>query len=238
MNDEQFAHRVERTARAFPYPPTPDIAFAPRARQPARRPLRRFAWAAVIVVAVFFGMLAIEPVRAAVLEVLRIGGVEVWIGGAPPTPLPLPTNLLDLAGATTLEAARAAVDFPLRLPPDFPPPDYVFVQRGPGQMVIMAWTDPDAPDRVATSLFQIGGGVSAQKMLGEGAFEQTEVNGQPALWTTAPHVVRFIRDGQPEEGYALLVEGHALIWAEGGVTYRLETRLPLREAIALAEALR
>ncbi|MCZ7544876.1 MAG: hypothetical protein M5R40_15740 [Anaerolineae bacterium] len=111
MNDEQFAHRVERTARAFPYPPTPDIAFAPKARQPARRPLRRFAWAAVIVVAVFFGMLAIEPVRAAVLEVLRIGGVEVWIGGAPPTPLPLPTNLLDLAGATTLEAARAAVDF-------------------------------------------------------------------------------------------------------------------------------
>ena len=35
-----------------------------------------------------------------------------------------------------------------------------------------------------------------------------------------------------------LVTGHALIWTEGNVTYRLETSLSLPEAVRVAESLR
>ena len=36
----------------------------------------------------------------------------------------------------------------------------------------------------------------------------------------------------------LLVEGHALVWEEGDITYRLETSLSLDEAVKIAESLR
>ena len=35
-----------------------------------------------------------------------------------------------------------------------------------------------------------------------------------------------------------LIEGHILIWAEEETTYRLETKLPLPEAVRIAESLR
>jgi hypothetical protein len=34
-----------------------------------------------------------------------------------------------------------------------------------------------------------------------------------------------------------MIEGHVLIWTEGEVTYRLETKLTLDEAIKVAESL-
>lgn len=34
-----------------------------------------------------------------------------------------------------------------------------------------------------------------------------------------------------------LIEGHVLIWAVGSVTYRLETDVPLDEAVKTAESL-
>jgi hypothetical protein len=34
-----------------------------------------------------------------------------------------------------------------------------------------------------------------------------------------------------------LINGHVLIWEEGNITYRLETALPLEEAIKIAESL-
>ena len=35
-----------------------------------------------------------------------------------------------------------------------------------------------------------------------------------------------------------LVEGHVLIWTENNVTYRLETGLPVEQAIKIAESLK
>jgi hypothetical protein len=35
-----------------------------------------------------------------------------------------------------------------------------------------------------------------------------------------------------------LIEGHVLIWTEGEITYRLETDMPLEEAVRVAESLR
>ena len=42
----------------------------------------------------------------------------------------------------------------------------------------------------------------------------------------------------PEEAIHDIIDGHVLIWAEGNMTYRLETNQSLEEAIKTAESLR
>lgn len=46
-----------------------------------------------------------------------------------------------------------------------------------------------------------------------------------------------VPSGSRHAGVAL-VEGHVLIWAAGGVTYCLETRLDMEAAVQIAESLR
>jgi hypothetical protein len=67
--------------------------------------------------------------------------------------------------------------------------------------------------------------------------EETTVNGRPALWTEGPYLLQFRRDGHTVTEVQRLVEGHVLIWAEGEITYRLESDLPLEEAVRIAESL-
>jgi hypothetical protein len=43
--------------------------------------------------------------------------------------------------------------------------------------------------------------------------------------------------GERELKLRYLVQGHVLIWAEGGLTYRLESGLLLEEALRIAESL-
>mgnify|MGYP005839175365 CR=1 FL=1 len=234
---EELERKLRQAAAHFPYPPTPGVQPVYR-RPPAARPRLRAAWALALIAVLLVAALAIEPVRAAVFAVLRIGVVQIFVGGETPTPAALPTRLQDLEGLTTLEAARQAAGFPLRLPPDYGPPDYVYVQEWGGPVVIMAWVDPDDPERLALSLYQLSAQAWAMKMIEEGEYVVTEVNGRRAIWTTAPHIVRFRRDGRVREETALLVEGRALVWSEGGVTYRLETTLSMEAAIQIAESLR
>lgn len=90
---ERWEAYVQETAGAFPYPPTPDIAGALRKRlaeEPRRRtPGRRLAWAAAAVVILAASLLAVPQVRAGLLEVLRIGAVEIRL--IEPTAIPIPT---------------------------------------------------------------------------------------------------------------------------------------------------
>ena len=72
-----------------------------------------------------------------------------------PVTLPLPFNylrntllasILDLKGKTSLPAARARVDFPIRLPtypPDLGSPDGVFLQDINGAVVVLVWLTPE-----------------------------------------------------------------------------------------------
>src|SRR5439155_26603592 len=77
----------------------------------------------------------------------------------PITPLPSPTALsvLDLAGETTLQAARQEVRF-LDLPaypPDLGKPDKVFTQDLGGPAVILVWTQPGHPEQVRLALYEM-----------------------------------------------------------------------------------
>jgi hypothetical protein len=66
---------------------------------------------------------------------------------------------------------------------------------------------------------------------------ETTVHGQRALWTQGPYIVQVIENDQVIYATRVLVNGHALIWTEGSITYRLETSASLDEAVKIAESL-
>jgi hypothetical protein len=264
--NEQWAARVQSLAHSFSYPPTPDIAGTVReqlaARQVSRKPgprPRQLAWAALIILIILGGLLAVPQVRAAVVEFLQIGAIRIFLVEPTPTPTPSPApaasnatstplprpsptplaSLLDLAGETTLAEAQARVDFPIRLPAyptDLGPPDWVFLQDLEGPIVILVWAEPNQPDQVRLSLHLVGPGA----FLGKGSpvtIRETTVNGQQAYWTEGPYLLQIRRGSQVEEDIRRLIEGHVLIWTEQEITYRLETGLPLTEAVRIAESL-
>jgi hypothetical protein len=192
-------------------------------------------------------LLAVPPVRAQLVEWLEIGAVRVFLGGATPTPAPgitpglTPTllpSLLDLEGETSLDSARRLIDFPVMLPaypPDLGLPDYIFVQGLDAPFVILVWADDLKPDEVLLSLQMITPGSMAAEKWNPASLLQTTVNGNPAAWVTGPYLLQ-LRNGDLE--MRRLIEGNVLVWERDGVTYRLETRLPVDEAVKIAESLK
>lgn len=259
--DNQLSSRLKRAGPNLPYPPLPDIEQRVN-RQLAEPPRQRYrwVWAIAIVGLVLAGLWAVPPVRAALLDALRLGAVNIMLIEPTPTtapasptaasslsttdpPPPKPTPLgsvLDLAGETTLAEAQARIDFTIRLPTypsDLGQPDRIFVQQFGGPVVILVWLDPDQSDQIRLSLHLLGPNTYAQKMQPE-LVERTEVNGQPALWTHGPYLLQFQEGSSVATNPGRLIDGHVLIWLEDDITYRLETDLPLTEAIRVAESLR
>jgi hypothetical protein len=158
----------------------------------------------------------------------------------PTPPSPPLAAVLDLAGETIFTEAQEQAGFPLRLPaypPDLGPPDRVFYQDLGGPVVVLVWLDDHHPDRVRLSLHYLGPGTFAWKI--EPQFiQETTVHGERAYWTAGPYLLLFQRDYGVEPDLGRLVEGHVLLWEEGEITYRLETDLPLEEAVRIVESLR
>jgi hypothetical protein len=218
----------------------------------------------VLILAVLF---AVPGVRAEIVRFFQVGVVRIFPAAATPTAEPslpqapgiatpavsLPVTatplsgttqyepihevtIAGLAGETTLEAAQARVPFPIRLPAypaDLGEPDRVFLQED-GPMVILAWTDPADPQKARLSLHQIGPG---SVMLGKFeplVVQETQVKGEYAVWAQGPYLIQLTNR---DYNYRRTVEGNTLIWEDNGITYRLETNLPLEEAIKIAESL-
>ena len=259
----QWETHLRQMLDEFSYPPTPDIAGAVRRRLEQReaRPVllrRQLAWGVVIALVVLAGLMAVPQVRAAVFEILRIGAIRIVpVASTPtatptvpalaptgtlptitPTPAPTPlSSVLDLAGETTLLQARAKAGFPIRLPTSLPDlPDHVFLQDFGGPVVVLVWMDRTQPNRVRLSLHELGPGTFAEKIQPP-IVQETTVNGQRAVWTEGPHLLQFLRNGQPIYDARRLVEGHTLVWTQGEITYRLETGLSLSQAVRIAESL-
>jgi hypothetical protein len=197
----------------------------------------------------------IPPVRAAVIDFIQIGVVRILQGEPTPpnqefpstmvpitatpaaTSQPLIPLLERLAGETTLEGAQQAVDYPILLPsypPDLGPPDRVFVQDADGDMTILVWIDPQQSDEVLMSLHIVPLGSWAIEKGNPALIQQTTVNGQRAIWAVGPYPLRF-SNGNLD--FTRMIDGRVLIWTGGEITYRLETKLSLEEAIKVAESL-
>jgi len=273
MNDvmEPSESRLHEIARDFPYPPTPDIARGVRDRladQSHRaalvpRPVllrHRALVGALLVLILFAGLMAVPPVRAAVIEFLQVGVIRIFLAEPSPTPTPTATSvptpgvtlsptqaftptpgdmvsLAQIAGETTLESALAQASYALRMPaypPDLGDPDRVFVQDADQPVVILVWTAPEDPEKASLILFQIPPDSWMGKKVVFESIQQTQVNQQEAVWAIGPHFL-LLNDGNVD--LKRFVTGRVLIWAENDITYRLESELSLEEAIRVAESL-
>jgi hypothetical protein len=138
----------------------------------------------------------------------------------------------------TLQEAQKKVSYPIFLPSypaDLGQPDYVFVQDTGEPMTILVWTDPQNPDQVLMSLHFLTAGSWATKKMQPVIIQETNVNGNHAIWTTGPYVMK-LTNGDMQ--FTRLIDGHVLIWEAGNVTYRLETKLSLDEAVKVGESLK
>ena len=266
---ERLAERLTVTARALPYPPTPNLAAGQDARlaeRPARPAIGRWPLALAALALLLLALLAVPPVRAAVVQFIQIGVVRIFVGPATPTPTPAATptgepaaptptprasvtpvsSLLDsLAGETTLARAAVGAGFPIRLPAypaDLGLPDRVFLQTDGAPMVVAVWLDPARAGQARLALFEIApGNIGLEKSdFIKGVppeLQNTTVHGQPAAWTTGPYILQ-IKNGDFTSDR--VIEGHVLIWVERGLTYRLElgSAASMAEAVKIAESLR
>ncbi|MBI5668890.1 MAG: hypothetical protein HZC41_12860 [Chloroflexi bacterium] len=241
--DDQWEAFVRDTARDFPYPPTPDIL--PAVRQPAQSqlPRRTARWrlAAAVVLSALVAALAVPEVRAAVLEVLRIGAVRIFLVEPPvstATPAPTvtpgtPAPVLNLPGETSLELARARLKERVRLPAELGDPDRVFLQYLGGPVLTLVWLAADDPNTPEWVLQILDRDVSASKEMYRGQPRDVTVNGRPGVWLEDVHEIVFYRiTGESRR----LVEAHVLVWEINGITYRLETTHALADALRVAES--
>jgi hypothetical protein len=207
-------------------------------------------------------LFAAPQVRAFIGQYFRVGVVRIFPFGPTPTPAatstataaasptvtttpippsltpePLPVPLVNLEGRTTLQDAQRRARFPVLLPgypPDLGPPNYTFYQAEI-PMLIFAWADPDDPRRLRLSLFEIDSRSPIVSKYEPQIIQETNVNGQYALWVEGPYLIELTNQ---DYVHRYLVEGGTLVWEANDVTYRLETRLPLEQAVRIAESLR
>lgn len=243
-SDDRWEAFVRDTARDFPYPPTPEIDSA--AYQPARsrQTLSRWRLAAALLLVALVAALAVPDVRAAVLEVLRIGAVRIFLiepvhtpSPTPPasTPTPAtPSPVLNLPGETSLALVRARLKDRVRLPAELGEPDRVFLQYLGGPVVTLVWVVADDPNTAEWVLQILDRDVSASKEMYQGRPRAVTVNGRPGVWLEDVHEIVFYRvSGENRR----LVQAHTLVWDVDGITYRLETARPLADALRVAESL-
>jgi len=262
MTEIDFETQVKSIARQMGYPPTPDITGRVRSRlHPTIKPRfisRRLAWSLITVLTLFLSLFLIPPARAAIIEFIQIGIVQIFKPASTPSPATLqPTSITTIpitatpvltkeslipslnrfAGQTTLEKAYEQVNFPILLPTypsDLGTPDLVFAQQADGALLILIWLDHENPEQVKMSLHTIPPTSWTIRKFQPTVIEETKVNGLDAIWTTGPYPL-LLRSGEVE--ITRLIEGHVLIWADETLTYRLETDLPLDEALKIAESL-
>ena len=208
--------------------------------------------AAAVLVALALVVALWGDARTAVAEFFGLRRVAVVPGAAPGPIAPAPVAP-ELAGRTTLAEARARAGFPIRVP-TYPEglgdPDEVYLQElyAPGevQVVLVYRTRPGLPvPGPGDLLFRLYAarttGLFVKGPLTAGTVvREVTVDGNRGYWLGNPtHPIRF-RDpaGRERVEMTRLVTENVLAWEVGELTYRLETNLPLEEALKVAESLK
>ncbi len=259
--DETWETTVRDIARDFNYPSTPNIArkTSQRLVKPRRSTIGVLKIAAVVLLALAVVIVSVPQVRAFVIEIIRIGAIQIFIGqptatptavsaatGTPAANRPNPIRLdllsvLDMPNETTFEEAVKQLKTPIQLP-TYPAgigkPDHVYVQQFErGTMVTLVWIVPGEPDHVWLTLDILNDRLVASKFIDDnGQHQAVKVNNTAAEWVKGVHQVAFF--GRTE--IIRNVKGNVLIWLVGQygkLTYRLEGASSLEEATRIAESL-
>ncbi len=218
---------LEHELRALPiaFPDEPDLA--PRVLARLERPARRW-WLvpALAALAVAGALFAIPQTRAAILDLFRIGGVEVRrVETQPRAPARPPL----LGREVSLATAQSTVDFALLVPRD---PFTVHVDE---PMVNLRWK------RYVLSQWHGEQLPFATKQLGPGSRTVgVSVRGANGLWITGARHEIIYRDTATDQVVAKSrrLAGNVLIWEDGDVTYRLEGARTVADARAVARNLK
>jgi hypothetical protein len=232
------------------YPPTPTIAPAVTARLSAARetgvrpPLPGLAlWTRRrLLVAIAIGLLALLGIAAATrlaVGAFQIREVPTLRPGVTTTPLPE-----TIGRAVTLDEARRIAGFRVRVPRGLAEPTTVRIFSSPfgDRSVLLAWDDPAFQDLAGTPwtlvLLELPGDeeFAFKLVAGQGAVRDVEVGGRRGYWLEEPHQL-LLETATEVQTY--LVMGNVLVWDSGeGIALRLETSLPLQDALTLAETIR
>ena len=230
LTTQKFEARLRQSAAEFAYPPTPDLAasLARRARRVVPRPL---VWAALLIVIAVLSLLTVPAARARLAEFLQIGGLQIAPAESLENPTAaVPSSLLFLDGATTLAAAREALDYPVEYPTALGRPDKVYLlDTGSAEFPILIWLEES---EVQAALYVLGPDIFLTKLAPE-PIRVVTVNGQPGALVAGDRLITD-RFGLP----VIFVEAPALIWeSAAGITYRLEADLSLDELLHIAESI-
>ena len=245
--------QLHQAAREVVWPATPDLRGSvlsrldhPRARGRVL-PRRALGAALAVVVLLVIAVLANPSTRTAVAEFFGlVEGYRIEIvptitapagpSAAPSTPTPSGRAAVPLgfASQTTLEAAASTVGFAPALPAGEPEPVVYLARFGEQTFVILQYPSFD--------LWQSREGVPVMmvKTLPDGRVVQNpQVHGRTGFWVAGiERSMRFVdADGRDIPGSARTVGRNALIWNGVSRLYRLETDLPLAEALRLADSL-
>jgi hypothetical protein len=246
VSDPVLAAALGALRREIDYPRTPPLEAAVAARleaDRARRARPRLPGLALVsrrrvLVLVAVGLSV--ALAAAFGARLVLGSAEVRIRpGVTPSGPPLVPG--ELGAPVSLAELAREVGFGVGLP-DGPAPDQAHVvrtQQGePAALVAWAAGDryPSIPGTAWGLVVLQTRGPSEVTVKDVDRFEdlrRVRVHGRMAFWIDAPHQLVVITDDGPR---SFAVRGNVLIWSDGAVTFRMETSLPLREAVALAES--
>ncbi len=266
MNTPASKHlekQLRAAARGLKYPRTPDVSRLVRFKLtrpplPLSRTRLILRIVAVIAVVLLALALAVPQVRAQLAGFFQIGVIRILPYQPPATPplaeIPvtatsakvtaeaptmdsMPSALHGLAGLTILDQAQKLTGFRIQLPAypkDLGAPDFVFYQDQI-KMLVLVWRDPSDPQKIRLSLHELLPGSGIVNKYQPVIVQETAVNGNHAIWAEGPYLIQ-VTSGDYE--LRRIVEGHSLIWEQAGITYRLETDLPLAEAAQIAESIR
>jgi len=185
----------------------------------------------------------VPPVRAAVLDLFRIGGVTVRevpspsVGSStsgPPSPTTRPPGA---AVVGSLAEASNRMGFDIVAPTRLGAPTTIAVTRE-GRVVELSW----GTGAGSTRLDVFDGSLSFGYLKSIWAeVTPTDVLGKEAVWFAAPHLIEWTDRAGETVASAPRIAGPTLVWVDRDetgreITYRLEGPRMLGEAKAIAES--
>lgn len=214
---------------------------APRPAGPASFGWPRRRVAAAIAAMALLVVALVPPVRAAVLEFFRIGGVTVEEVPSPPSsPTPAtPASPPTAEGSqvlTSLAEAEARVGIDVSVPLALGPPTTVGVAHE-DRVVEMTWDRPGGPVRLDVFAGSLSWGYVKRVW---SSVTPTQVAGRDAVWFGASHEIEWVDRTGHTRSTPPRVAGPTLVWVDRTLdgrelTYRLEGPATLAAATAIAE---
>jgi hypothetical protein len=247
---------VGRRLREVPAPPRWSPASLRLRLRGALRPVLRPAWqpvavALVAIIALLSGTLAFSPTaRRAVADWLGLRGVRILFTPTPSAPPPLGTGL-NLGEQVTLAEAQSRVPFRILVPhvPELGPPDAVYLRTGnfEGQVTLLWHARPGLPrareTREGLLLTEFRATIDTQfikKVSFEATtFEAVKVNRGNGFWIAgAPHEFSFLDENGQLLPDTVRLAGNVLLWEQGDLTVRIESKLSKDQALRIATSVR